>query len=211
VTDWSLLQEAVIAGEPDQVKDLTEAALKAGEAAQAVLEQGLIPGMDTVGERMKNLELYVPEVLASARALKVGLNLLRPLLVESGVKPVGKVVIGTVKGDLHDIGKNLVAMTLEGAGFQVVDLGTDVSPQRFLEVAQQEGANLIAMSALLTTTMPVMRGTVEALKKAGVRDQVRVMIGGAAVTQHFADEIGADGYAPDASWAPGRAREILGL
>ena len=209
--DWQELQEAVINGQAEKVKQLTEAAIKAGEQPQTILQKGLIPAMAEVGERMKNQIFYVPEVLVAARAMKFGLNVLRPLLAESGAQPLAKMVLGTVKGDLHDIGKNLVGMMMEGAGFQVIDLGTDVSPQKFVEAVRQHGANMVGMSALLTTTMPAMRATIEALKEAGLRDQVKVMVGGAPVTQRYADEIGADGFAPDASWAVDKARQLLGV
>jgi 5-methyltetrahydrofolate--homocysteine methyltransferase len=167
--------------------------------------------MNEVGRRFKNNEFYVPEVLIAARAMHAAMDVLKPLLAASDVQPVGTVVIGTVKGDLHDIGKNLVAMMLEGGGFNVIDLGVDVSPEKFLQAVREHKPNIVGLSALLTTTMPAMKTTIEALKEAGVRDQVKVIIGGAPVTQRFADEIGADGYAPDAASAVDVARQLLGI
>jgi 5-methyltetrahydrofolate--homocysteine methyltransferase len=174
-----------------------------------ILNEGLIPAMGEVGCRFEAGEYYLPEMLVSAQAMKASLNLLRPLLVERKVEPMGRVVVGTVQGDLHDIGKNLVSMMLEGAGFEVVDLGVDVPPGKFVEAAR--GAQVIGLSALLTTTMPTMGRVIPALKEAGVRDQVKVIVGGAPVTQAFADQIGADGYGPDASSAVRKVKELLGL
>ncbi len=165
--------------------------------------------MTEVGARFERQEFYVPEMLVAARAMQSGLAILKPQLVEGGIKAVGKVVLGTVKGDLHDIGKTLVGMMLEGAGFEIVDLGTDVPPAKFAEVARSSGANIVGMSALLTTTMQNMRATVEALEDMGIRQQVKVMIGGAPVTDAYAKEIGADGYAPDASRAVALAKSLL--
>jgi len=175
-----------------------------------VLNEGLIKGMNVVGERFKNNEFYVPEVLIAARAMHAGMDILKPALADSGVQPIGKILLGTVKGDLHDIGKNLVAMMLEGAGFEVVDLGIDVPPEKFVE-AVKEGGDVIAMSALLTTTMTAMKTTLEALEEAGVRDKIKAIIGGAPVTQNYADEIGADGYARDAASAADKAKEVMGI
>jgi len=175
-----------------------------------VINKGLIAGMSVVGERFKNNEFYVPEVLIAARAMKTSMALLKPLLKEQGVKPVGVVAIGTVRGDLHDIGKNLVSMMLEGAGFEVLDLGVDVSPDQFTAAVTEQGAGLVAMSALLTTTMPSMKDTIEAMAEAGVRGRAKVIIGGAPVTQSYSDEIGADGYAPDAASAVDVAKVLLG-
>jgi len=168
-----------------------------------------VAGMNVVGTKFKNNEFYVPEVLIAARAMHAGMDILKPLLTESGVEPIAKVAIGTVQGDLHDIGKNLVAMMLEGAGFEVIDLGVDVKPEQFVDAVKNQGAELVCLSALLTTTMPYMKDTIQALKEAGVRDQVKVMIGGAPVTQSYADEIGADGYASDAATAVDVAKELL--
>ncbi|MGQ9780212.1 MAG: corrinoid protein [Bacillota bacterium] len=209
MADLKALAEALIAGNAQKVKELTEEALKEGIHPATIVNEGLIAGMSVVGQRFKNNEIYVPEVLIAARAMHAGLNILKPLLAEKKVQPVGKVVIGTVKGDLHDIGKNLVAMMLEGAGFEVIDLGIDVSPQKFVEAVQTHNPHHVAMSALLTTTMPMMKETIEALKAAGLRDKVKVMIGGAPVTQQYADQIGADGYAPDAASAAELAKALL--
>jgi 5-methyltetrahydrofolate--homocysteine methyltransferase len=197
------------AGNAPKVKEMVQAAVDEGVEPTDILNSALIVGMGEIGVLFKNNEVYVPEVLIAARAMKAGLGILKPLLIEKDVKPVGKVVVGTVKGDLHDIGKNLVAMMLEGAGFQVIDLGIDVSPEKFLEAVRDNHADCIAMSALLTTTMPGMKDTIEAFKAAGLRDQVRIMIGGAPVTQNFADEVGADGYAPDAASAADLAKELI--
>lgn len=205
------LADAVITGNAPKAKELTEQALSDGITASDVVNRGLLAGMSVVGERFKANEYYIPEVLLSARAMKTSLALVQPLLAASNYEPVGTVVLGTVKGDLHDIGKNLVCMMLEGAGFKVVDLGVDVSPEQFIGAAQQHGAQIIALSALLTTTMVNMRGTLETLQAAGLRDQVKVLVGGAPVTQRWADEIGADGFAPDAASAVDVARELLGL
>lgn len=193
-----------------QAGALTEAALADGVNPGDVLNKGLIAGMNVVGEKFKNNEFYVPEVLIAARAMKQAMEVLRPKLVASGVEPKGKVAIGTVRGDLHDIGKNLVAMMLEGAGFEIMDLGVDVKPDQFVD-AVKGGADVVAMSALLTTTMPAMKETVEALKNAGARAKTFVMIGGAPVTQNYCDEIGADGYAPDAASAVDTAKQLLKL
>ena len=167
--------------------------------------------MNVVGERFKNNEFYVPEVLIAARAMHAGMDILKPKLAESGVEPIGKVLLGTVKGDLHDIGKNLVAMMLEGAGFEVIDLGIDVPPEKFVQAVNEQGGDVIAMSALLTTTMTQMKTTLEALEEAGVKGKVKTLIGGAPVTQNYADEIGADGYARDAASAADKAKELLGI
>ena len=202
---------AVVDGDQDLTGDLVTQALRAGIGAEAVLREGLIAAMTEVGNRFECGEFFVPDMLVSARAMEAGMERLRPHLVAADVKPVAKVVIGTVKGDLHDIGKNLVAMMLEGAGFQVNDLGVDVPAERFVQCAQEMGADLVALSALLTTTMPSMKAVVEALEKAGLRGRVKVLIGGAPITQAFADRIGADGYAPDAAAAAPRARQLVGL
>ena len=208
MADLSALAENLINGKAPEVKKLTEEALADGVAPGEVLNDGLIKGMSVVGERFKNNEFYVPEVLIAARAMHAGMDILKPALAASGVKPIGRIMLGTVKGDLHDIGKNLVAMMMEGAGFEVVDLGIDVSPEQFVESAK-DGGGVIAMSALLTTTMTAMKTTVEALEEAGVRDDVKILIGGAPVTQNYADEIGADGYARDAASAADKAKELI--
>jgi methylmalonyl-CoA mutase cobalamin-binding domain/chain len=167
--------------------------------------------MGVVGENFKNNVFYVPEVLIAARAMKSGMEILRPKLADAGVEPLGKVALGTVKGDLHDIGKNLVAMMLEGAGFEVIDLGIDVAPEKFIEAVNEQGAQVVAMSALLTTTMPSMKTTIDAMKEAGLEGKVKTLIGGAPVTQRYADEIGADGYARDAASGADKAKELLEL
>ncbi|MGQ9555263.1 MAG: corrinoid protein [Anaerolineae bacterium] len=204
------LSQALINGNAPKTKELTQKALDAGNKPDKILNESLIVGMNEVGRRFKNNEFYVPEVLIAARAMHAAMAVLKPLLAESDVQAAGKVAIGTVKGDLHDIGKNLVAMMLEGAGFEVIDMGVDVSPEKFLNVVKERKPNIVALSALLTTTMPSMKATIEALKEGGVRDQVKVMIGGAPVTQRYANEIGADGYAPDAASAVDTARALLG-
>lgn len=209
MVDLQGIAEAVIRGDRDTVGKLTQAAVDEGTSAEAIINEGLIAGMAVVGDKFKKNEFYVPEVLIAARAMHSGMDIIKPLLAESGVKPRGTVAIGTVKGDLHDIGKNLVAMMLEGGGYEVLDLEVDVAPEKFVEAVKNQGAQVIALSALLTTTMPSMKDTIEALKEAGVRDQVKVMIGGAPVTQNYADEIGADGYAPDAASAVDKALELL--
>lgn len=208
MADLQALAQAIINGKAPEAKALTESALAEGVSAAEVLNNGLVAGMNVVGEKFKNNEFYVPEVLIAARAMKNAMEVLRPQLARSGVEPKGKVAIGTVRGDLHDIGKNLVAMMLEGAGFEIQDLGVDVKPEQFVEAAKN-GADIIAMSALLTTTMPAMKDTIEALKSEGVREKTCVMIGGAPVTQNYCDEIGADGYAPDAASAVDKAKELL--
>ena len=204
------IAEKLYAGDDDAVAELTQRALDEGLMPAEVLNGGLLAGMDRVGVDFRDGELFVPEVLIAARAMHAGMAILRPLLTESDVPSAGKVVIGTVEGDLHDIGKNLVGMMLEGGGFEIVDLGTDVPPDRFIEAIKMEHPNLVGMSALLTTTMPSMKRTIDALMEAGLRDTVRVMVGGAPVTQTFADEIGADGYAPDAASAVELARSLAG-
>lgn len=196
-------------GEDQSVAELVQKALDQGMEPKEVLQGGLIAGMDEVGRDFKAGELFVPEVLIAARAMHAGMNVLRPLLAESDSISAGKYLIGTVKGDLHDIGKNLVKMMLEGAGFETIDLGTDVEPQAFVDAVREHKPLLIGMSALLTTTMVQMRATVEALEEAGLRDSVKIMIGGAPVTEAFATQIGADAYAPDAASAVDKARELV--
>lgn len=197
-------------GENEVVVELVQEALDQGMAPEEILAGGLIAGMDEVGRDFKAGDLYVPEVLIAARAMHAGMNVLRPLLAESDVPSAGKYVIGTAQGDLHDIGKNLVKMMLEGAGFQTIDLGTDVKPDDFVAAVQEHQPQLLGMSALLTTTMPGMKATIEALEEAGLRDSVKIMIGGAPVTAAFAEQIGADAYAPDAASAVDVARELKG-
>lgn len=204
------LAEAIINGKAPAAEELTKAALAEGVKAGDVLNSGLVAGMNVVGARFKSNEFYVPEVLIAARAMKKAMEVLRPELARSGVEPVGKVAIGTVKGDLHDIGKNLVAMMLEGAGFAVIDLGVDVKPEQYVQ-AVKDGADVVALSALLTTTMPAMKETIDAIQAEGLRDKTSIVIGGAPVTQSFADEIGACGYAADAASAVDKVKELLGL
>jgi len=204
------IAEKLYDGEDEAVAELTQKALDEGLTPVEVLNDGLTVGMDRVGVDFRDGELFVPEVLIAARAMHAGMNVLRPLLTEGDVPSAGKVVMGTVEGDLHDIGKNLVAMMLEGGGFEIVDLGTDAPPDKFIEAIKTERPNVIGMSALLTTTMPAMKRTIDALVEAGLRDKVKVMVGGAPVTQAWADEIGADGYAPDAASAVELARSLLG-
>lgn len=203
------LSQAIILGKRDLARDLTQKAIDSGIEPARVISEGLIAGMAVVGEKFKNNEYYVPELLVAARAMHASLDILRPLLVETGVEPVGRAVIGTVRGDLHDIGKNLVAMMLEGAGLEVKDLGVDVKPDQFVEAARESKADLICMSALLTTTMTGMKDVITTLAQEKMRDRVRVLIGGAPITQRYADEIGADGYAPDAASAVDKAKELL--
>lgn len=202
------LTQAIIKGDRNTAKALTQQAISAGTPPQDIVEKGLVPGMAVIGERFKRNEIYVPEMLIAARAMKESMALLEPLLVKAGIKPKFTAIIGTVQGDLHDIGKNLVAMMLKGANFGVVDLGTNVTAEKFVAAAKEHNANLVGLSALLTTTMPAMKDTVKALKAAGL-NKVKVIIGGAPVTQQFANEIGADGFAPDAASAVDVASQLL--
>ena len=197
------------AGKAKVVKQLVQDAIDAGIPAQQILQEGLLDGMNVVGEKFKNNEVFVPEVLVAARAMNMGTALLKPLLVAEGAKSVGKACIGTVSGDLHDIGKNLVKMMLEGKAFEVVDLGTDVSPEMFVKTAIEQDCQLICCSALLTTTMGVMADVVKAAEAAGIRDKVKIMVGGAPITQAFCDEIGADAYTSDAASAAEKALEFV--
>lgn len=201
------LADAVIKGDQSTAVQITKAALEENTPAKSVLNEGLIAGMDVVGARFKKNEIYIPEVLIAARAMKMAMEILEPELVKAGVKPIGKFLIGTVQGDLHDIGKNLVAMMLKGAGFEVIDLGVDVGPEKFVEQVKTQGVHVVGMSALLTTTMPGMEKTIRALKEAGV--SAKIMIGGAPVTQGYADKIGADGYAADAASAVDMVKSLV--
>jgi 5-methyltetrahydrofolate--homocysteine methyltransferase len=207
--DLTTIKQAVIEGDDKQVATLTRRALDEGTSAETILNDALIVGMGEVGELFEQGEYFVPELLLSARAMQAAMEVLRPLLSASSYQPLGKVVMGTVQGDLHDIGKKLVAMMLEGSGFEVIDLGTDVAPERFVETVEESGAQVVGLSALLTTTLPAMEATVSALREAGPV-KVKVMIGGAPVTSAFASSIGADGYAPDASSAVALARRLVG-
>jgi len=202
------ISENLQKGKAKIVKELVQQAIDEGVPARDILEQGLLDGMGIIGEKFKNNEVYVPEVLVAARAMNMGAALLKPLIAEEGVEAVGKVCIGTVQGDLHDIGKNLVKMMLEGKGLEVIDLGTDVSPEKFVEAAKEQGCQIICCSALLTTTMGVMEEVVKAAEKAGIRDQVKIMIGGAPVTDAYCQQIGADCYTPDAASAADAAAEL---
>lgn len=210
MSDLQNLTDAIIRGDRNEATQLTQAALDAGTEPQGVLD-AMVAGMDEIGDRFKKNQAFVPEMLIAARAMKAGLAILRPELVAEDIKPKGKVALGTVKGDLHDIGKNLVAIMVEGAGFEVLDLGVDVSPDKFVAAAKGQGVDVIGLSALLTTTMPGMKSTIDALEEAGMRDQVKVIIGGAPVTQKYADEIGADGYGRDAAAAANLVKGLLNV
>jgi 5-methyltetrahydrofolate--homocysteine methyltransferase len=205
------IYEGILKGNMKSVEDATKAGLASGVSAGDLLNDAMIPAMAEVGRLFEANEYYVPEMLIAARAMKAGLAILRPELVKEDVKPKGKVVLGTVKGDLHDIGKNLVSIMVEGAGFEVIDLGVDVSPENFVKTAKDKGADVIGLSALLTTTMPSMKNTIDTLKESGYRDKVKVIIGGAPVTQKYADEIGADGYGRDAASAANLVKKLLGV
>lgn len=204
------ISQAVVEGDRDSAVEYVQVALDANLDANAILQEGLILAMNEVGRLFEEGEYFVPEMLISARAMKSGLEIIKPLLVGGDIRPVGRIALGTVKGDLHDIGKNLVGIMLEGSGFEIYDLGTDVSPEQFVEVIQANEIDLIGLSALLTTTMPMMETTIQAIQNAGLRSQVKIIIGGAPITQEFADRIGADGFAPDASQATKLAVELMG-
>jgi len=219
MADMEAIANAIIKGDREGVVELVKSALAEGEGPEKILNEGLIAGMNVVGQKFKNNEFYVPEVLIAARAMSNAkqaetapgaMEILGPKLMEAGVEPVAKCLIGTVKGDLHDIGKNLVAMMLKGAGLDVIDLGIDVDAEKFVASVKEKNVKLLALSALLTTTMPQMKSVVDALKEAGL-DDVKVMIGGAPVTQNYCDEIGANGYAPDAASAVDKAKELLAI
>jgi 5-methyltetrahydrofolate--homocysteine methyltransferase len=207
--DLKPLYEAVLTGDAKSAKSVTELALAAGVEPLKLVQEFMMPAMAEVGRRFETNEYFVPELLISARAMKAALELIRPLLVASGTEPVDRVALGTVKGDLHDIGKNLVGAMLEGGGYEVIDLGVNVTPEQFVAAVKEKNANIVAMSALLTTTMPSMKTTVDALKQAGVRDQVKVLIGGAPITQKYADEVGADGYSESAAGVVAAAMQVL--
>jgi len=208
--DLELAKNALIAGDESKLIVLVQNALDQGVAANEILNQGLVAGMDIVGEKMETGDMFIPEVLRSAKVMGVAVEILKPLLGADDMTGKGKVVIGTVKGDLHDIGKNLVSMMIESAGFEVSDLGADVSPERFVEeINNRKNVDILCLSALLTTTMPMMKKTIDVLAENGLKDQVKIMVGGAPVTQKFADEIGADGYAPDAGSAVKLVKTLL--
>jgi corrinoid protein of di/trimethylamine methyltransferase len=203
------LYDAILHGNAKKAEEVTKAALAANVDPSELVQKYMIPAMDEVGKRFECNDYFVPELLIAARAMKTSLALITPHLVGTGAQPTGRIVIGTVQGDLHDIGKNLVASMLEGGGFQVVDLGVDVPPQRFVEAAQEKDGTIVALSALLTTTMTMMKAVIDALEKAGIRTKTKVMIGGAPITQQYADEIGADGYTDNASGAVSLARKLV--
>ncbi len=203
------LMEFVKTGNAKETTSRVQSLLDEGTEPEKIMSDALIPAMDEVGDLFQKGEYFVPEMLVAARAMQQGLEILKPKLVDSGIEPVGKIVVGTVKGDLHDIGKNLVVMALEGAGFEVIDLGTDVSPDKFVEAIKEHKPQVIALSALLTTTMIAMKDTIEAIKAAGLKNQVKIMIGGAPVRQEFADEIGADYYGPDSTAGRNFSREAV--
>jgi 5-methyltetrahydrofolate--homocysteine methyltransferase len=202
------ISEELQAGNYQEVPKLIQEALNAKIPPARILSDGLVAGMDIVGDKFRRDELFMPEVLISAKAMQAGMDVLRPKLIEAGVKLAGSIVLGTVKGDLHDIGKNLVGMLMEGSGFQVIDLGIDVATEKFIEAVKSQKPNLLGLSALLTTTMPKMKEVMESLVEAGIRKSVKVMVGGAPVTEKFAKDIGADAYAPDAASAVEKAREL---
>jgi len=208
MSDLKKLSEAVVKGNRKDSVEITKVLLAAGMKPLDIVENGLVPGMSEIGEKFKNNQVFVPEMLIAARAMKEAMALLEPLLVKAGIKPKFTAVIGTVQGDLHDIGKNLVAMMWKGANFGVVDLGTNVTPDKFAAAVKEHNAQLVGLSALLTTTMPAMKTTIEALKKSGV-NTVKIIIGGAPITQEFAKEIGADGYAPDAASAVDVVKQLM--
>jgi len=208
MAELSALHRAILTGDAKTAREVTEAALAEGVPPLTLVQDGMMPAMEEAGKKFEANEYFVPELLLAARAMKGCLELIRPLLAAGGVEPVGRVAIGTVKGDLHDIGKNLVAAMLEGGGYEVIDLGVNVDPAKFVRAVKEKGAKIVALSALLTTTMPAMKTTIEALKQAGVRDSVKVMVGGAPVTESYAKEIGADGYSQNAAGAVSVARDL---
>ncbi|MEE9248098.1 MAG: corrinoid protein [Dehalococcoidia bacterium] len=209
--EFSLLSAYIIKGNAKAAAEWTQRALSEGMDPLAIVNQGLIPGMDVVGEKFKNFEYYLPDMLVSARAMKGTMALLKPLLADVKGAATSRAVIGTVKGDLHDIGKNLVGIMLEGAGFEVIDLGTDVEPEAFLKAVEEHQPQMLCLSALLTTTMPNMKATIQLLEQSEVRPQVKIMIGGAPVTEGYASSIGADGYAAEAASAVEKAKELVGI
>ncbi|HSW46653.1 MAG TPA: corrinoid protein [Phycisphaerae bacterium] len=209
MSDLSKLREALLKGDAKTVVAITKDSLAQGVKPEELLNKHMIPALDEAGRQFEANELFVPELLLIGRAMKQALEIIRPLLASTGVKPTGRVAIGTVKGDLHDIGKNLVASMLEGGGFEVVDLGVDVTPEKFINAVKEKDVNIVALSALLTTTMPAMKAVIDTLKASGLRDKVKVIIGGAPVTQEFAEQIGADGYSDNANGAVGIARKLI--
>ncbi len=209
MNNYQTIIDALIAGDQNALTQQVRATLDQGIPAKTILNEALIAGMDIVGQKMEDEDMFIPEVLMAAKAMSAAVEILKPQLADADFNVAGKVIIGTVKGDLHDIGKNLVAMMMESAGFEVTNLGVDVAPEKFLTAAQEKHANMLCISALLTTTMPMMRQTVQAFEEAGIRDQIKIMVGGAPVTQKFADEIKADGYAADAGSATRLAKALL--
>jgi len=207
--DLKLLHDAILNGDAKTAKVVTAKSLAAGMEPLKLVQDCMVPAMAEVGRRFESNEYFVPELLISARAMKAALELIRPLLAAAGVQPTGRVVLGTVKGDLHDIGKNLVGAMLEGGGYEVIDLGVNVTPEQFVAAVKEKNANIVAMSALLTTTMPSMKTTIEALEQAGVRQQVKVLVGGAPISQRYAEEISADGYSESAAGAVAAARKMF--
>lgn len=208
MSDLHSITETLITGDGDKLQELVQAALDAGTSAKDILQKALIVGMDIVGEKMESGDMFIPEVLMSAQAMSMSVEILKPLLAEGDSSSAGKVIIGTVKGDLHDIGKNLVAMMMESAGFEVIDLGVDVAPEKFVEAIKTHRPTVVGLSALLTTTMPMMKKSIMTIEESGLRDTLKIIVGGAPVNQAFADEIGADGYAPDAGAASKLAKAL---
>lgn len=208
MTDLQAITETLISGDGEKLQELVQAAVDAGVPANEILQKALIVGMDIVGEKMETGEMFIPEVLMSAQAMATSVEILKPLLAEGEGASAGKVVIGTVKGDLHDIGKNLVVMMMESAGFEVIDLGVDVDPAKFVEAIKANKPSIVGLSALLTTTMPMMKKSIQSIEESGLRDGLKIIVGGAPVNQAFADEIGADGYAPDAGSASKMAKAM---
>jgi 5-methyltetrahydrofolate--homocysteine methyltransferase len=207
--DSKAIIDALVGCDEPKVLKLVQNGLDEGIAAKEILNQGLIAGMDVVGEKMENEDMFIPEVLMAAKVMSAAVGILKPLLAAEDMSAMGRVIIGTVKGDLHDIGKNLVAMMLESAGFEVYNLGVDISPDKFVSEVNEKNANMVCLSALLTTTMPMMKQTIDAVVESGLRDRVKIMVGGAPVTKNYANEIGADGYAPDAGSATKLAKALL--
>jgi 5-methyltetrahydrofolate--homocysteine methyltransferase len=207
--NYKLIVDSLIECDEAKVLKLVQDALDEGVAAKEILNQALIAGMDIVGEKMENGDMFIPEVLMAAKVMSAAVGILKPLLAAEDMSAMGRVIIGTVKGDLHDIGKNLVAMMLESAGFEVYNLGVDISPDKFVSEVNEKNANMVCLSALLTTTMPMMKQTIDAVVESGLRDRVKIMVGGAPVTKNYANEIGADGYAPDAGSATKLAKTLL--
>ena len=203
------IYQGVMDGDVDTVEQNTQQGIDKDVGPEVILNEVLIPAMDEVGRKFESGEFFVPDLMFTARAMQAGLSILKPKLIEKDVKPIGKVVLGTVKGDVHDIGKNLVAMMLEGAGFEIQDIGVDAPPEKFVEAIRDAGADIVAISALLTTTLPTMKTVIDAINEAGLRDQVKVLVGGAQVSEPFAEEIGADGTAPDAAQAAKLAKSLM--